>query len=543
MCKKMSAFIISIFAIISVNAQSFQVTLSIQNSPNDNGQVVVIAGTPIGVGFTVTDPGNQLSNNDQIQLVKIESNKVIAKKERGKDLKGSVLLNNNGGGNPDLGEYIVQYVHNGAVVVKTPLDGQLPIMLVPDEVTANIIQRVDKLEKQGISNITSVDNGNGTFTVTFQKTDGSSFTITTPNLRGPQGPQGVQGPIGLTGPQGSKGEKGDQGNIGPVGPQGLQGDKGDKGDNGETGQQGPIGLTGAQGPQGEIGPQGLKGDKGDKGETGPQGPIGLTGSQGSKGDPGSFPAGTNPGDMQYWDGTQWVIVPGGTTGKTLTYCDGKPTWGPCTNHENPNNWVIPSNPYECTAPNLCWGSAPPPLTHTLTLSTSRLEAYQGQTTDLFLEVTGTPTGASGSGSCGAFDEPTMYLYGYSELPVSNGYQPPDRIAPVQGWVTIYGMKTTQENPYAQHCSPYRSPIYDEKGFVGDGYSVYSIFSENIEYSQVSSNHGTYISGGTPINDRWRFRVKPGAKIGIYRLAFFFCNGTTATCRITNSPVVDIYVLP
>ncbi|MES2850067.1 MAG: hypothetical protein V4685_13495 [Bacteroidota bacterium] len=36
-----------------------------------------------------------------------------------------------------------------------------------------------------------------------------------------------------------------------------------------------------------------------------------------------------PGDMQYWNGTQWVTLPAGASGKTLTLCNGVPTWGPC----------------------------------------------------------------------------------------------------------------------------------------------------------------------------------------------------------------------
>lgn len=35
------------------------------------------------------------------------------------------------------------------------------------------------------------------------------------------------------------------------------------------------------------------------------------------------------GDLQYWNGTQWVLLPAGSSGKTLTICDGVPTWGPC----------------------------------------------------------------------------------------------------------------------------------------------------------------------------------------------------------------------
>lgn len=39
--------------------------------------------------------------------------------------------------------------------------------------------------------------------------------------------------------------------------------------------------------------------------------------------------GTNPGDMYYWDGTNWIIIPIGTQGQNLTICNGVPTWGPC----------------------------------------------------------------------------------------------------------------------------------------------------------------------------------------------------------------------
>lgn len=36
--------------------------------------------------------------------------------------------------------------------------------------------------------------------------------------------------------------------------------------------------------------------------------------------------GVNLGDMQYWDGTDWQIVPAGTQGQFLTNCYGIPTW-------------------------------------------------------------------------------------------------------------------------------------------------------------------------------------------------------------------------
>jgi hypothetical protein len=40
--------------------------------------------------------------------------------------------------------------------------------------------------------------------------------------------------------------------------------------------------------------------------------------------------GNNPGDMQYWDGSKWLMIPAATAdGKVLTWCSGKPKWGPC----------------------------------------------------------------------------------------------------------------------------------------------------------------------------------------------------------------------
>jgi len=95
---------------------------------------------------------------------------------------------------------------------------------------------------------------------------------------------------------------------------------------GPMGPQGPAGLTGPQGTQGNDGPQGVPGPQGpagSNGAVGPQGPIGLTGPQ------GSFPSGTQPGEMNYWNGTTWVSVPPGTRGQSLIFCDGVPTWGGC----------------------------------------------------------------------------------------------------------------------------------------------------------------------------------------------------------------------
>lgn len=89
---------------------------------------------------------------------------------------------------------------------------------------------------------------------------------------------------------------------------------------GTPGPQGPVG------PQGTEGPQGPEGVEGSQGPVGPEGPAGAVGETGPA---GSFPEGTSAGDMQYWDGTQWVMIPAGEEGSTLTNCNGVPTWGPC----------------------------------------------------------------------------------------------------------------------------------------------------------------------------------------------------------------------
>jgi hypothetical protein len=54
--------------------------------------------------------------------------------------------------------------------------------------------------------------------------------------------------------------------------------------------------------------------------------------------------GNNIGDMQYWNGTSWVIIPIGPSNSVLTVCNGIPTWGPC-----PSNILTLSpanNPFE-----------------------------------------------------------------------------------------------------------------------------------------------------------------------------------------------------
>jgi hypothetical protein len=123
----------------------------------------------------------------------------------------------------------------------------------------------------GVGVQSTINNGDGTFTITY--TDGSSFTSA--DLTGPQGVQGPIGPQGVIGPQGAQGvgvqatvDNGDgtftitytdgssYTSADLTGPQGAQGSQGPQGD---TGAQGPVGPQGAQGPQGIAGNDGADG--------------------------------------------------------------------------------------------------------------------------------------------------------------------------------------------------------------------------------------------------------------------------------------------
>jgi len=43
---------------------------------------------------------------------------------------------------------------------------------------------------------------------------------------------------------------------------------------------------------------------------------------------GIFPSGTNLGDMYFWNGSAWILLPIGTQGQILKVYNGIPTWGP-----------------------------------------------------------------------------------------------------------------------------------------------------------------------------------------------------------------------
>lgn len=218
---------------------------------------------------------------------------------------------------------------------------------------------------QGIQGLTGATGATGPIGVTGPT-----------GLTGATGPQGIQGLTGAIGPIGVTGSTGLTGATGPQGIQGLTGATGPVGATGATGPQGIQGFTGATGSQGI---QGIPGDPGVafdntqvlntktwtstkintelglKANSSALATVATSGqfndltakpttisgygitdayngtwtsingkptfsmvaTSGNYVDLTNKPVGSNIGDMQYWNGTSWVMIPVGQPGQFL----------------------------------------------------------------------------------------------------------------------------------------------------------------------------------------------------------------------------------
>jgi hypothetical protein len=118
-----------------------------------------------------------------------------------------------------------------------------------------------------------------------------------------------------------------------------------------------------------------------------------------------------PGDMQYWDGTKWIIIPIGKTGETLTVCNGIPIWGSCNGEiiikplNNPNVGQLSSNVPNATGgaggtqfTMAAWTSGGQPLNIRSILRfdySNILPEYVIDSAKLFIYATLTPQGGNG----------------------------------------------------------------------------------------------------------------------------------------------------
>ncbi len=149
--------------------------------------------------------------------------------------------------------------------------------------------------------------------------------------------------------------------------------------NGTPGPQGPQGPTGPQGATGPAGPQGATGAQGPAGPAGAQGPQGATGPQGPQGPAGTFPNGSNPGDMYYWNGSAWTLLPIGSQGQYLTVQNGMPAWTTLQNGSgslNIETSLIPAGTFTMGSPDTEPERGSNEVQHQVPLSAFRMSKYE-----------------------------------------------------------------------------------------------------------------------------------------------------------------------
>jgi hypothetical protein len=240
----------------TANAVDATVELQILNATDNNGNIVVVAGEDVEVGFSVVlDTLGELNKKDEIQLVQVVDGSVVSSKQRGSAQNGSVSL---GVPSNTIMQLYVRYVLNdtGEVVASAAdpnVTGSTPLVSIAEATIAELTARVSTLEGGDI------DPANEAQTLS---TDGISLILSDiAGLGGgiiplPQGPEGPQGPVGAQGIQGIPGAPGADGTQGI---QGLPGANGVDGVDGATGPDGPAGPQGAAGADGAPGAQGPAG--------------------------------------------------------------------------------------------------------------------------------------------------------------------------------------------------------------------------------------------------------------------------------------------
>ncbi len=130
--------------------------------------------------------------------------------------------------------------------------------------------------------------------------------------------------------------------------------------------------------------------------------------------------GTQAGQMMYWNGSDWILIAPGSTGQTLTMCNGVPTWGACppslatlttTNVQSVTSSsaisggsITSDGGGAISARGVCWSTSPNP---TVALSTKTVD--------------GTGTGSFSSTVSGLTSSTTYFLRAYATNSIGTGY--------------------------------------------------------------------------------------------------------------------------
>lgn len=182
----------------SALAQGFTIELNVLNAANAANEIVVAAGDLVEVEFTISDPAQDLSKNDFIAMVDVDTGDVVRKKKRGNlDATGGGDVGLKAKPGPDqIRRVQIHYLGEGGLVLAAfPSTSEPPITIVADDAMIEVFNRLAALEA-------------------------------TDPVPGPQGDPGPVGPAGPAGPQGDAGPQGPTGPTGPTGPAGPQGEPG-----------------------------------------------------------------------------------------------------------------------------------------------------------------------------------------------------------------------------------------------------------------------------------------------------------------------------
>ncbi len=256
------------------------VELLILNATGPSGEIIIVAGDDVEVGFNVIlDSENGLKKDDHLELVNLADNTVVSSKKRGRGTSGSVILKikKNTIGGQFYVRYRVHPEHTEIARVSHPGDpNSIPLVVIEEPTLAELNLRVTALEATDPVPGPQGDPGpQGPIGA-----DGSDGVQGPAGATGAQGAQGVAGAVGATGPAGTDGVDGIDG---AQGSQGAAGSDGADGATGLAGQNGIDGINGADGAPGPQGPPGVAGVDGTDGAGGAQGPQGITGSDGADG--------------------------------------------------------------------------------------------------------------------------------------------------------------------------------------------------------------------------------------------------------------------
>lgn len=233
-----------------------------------------------------------------------------------------------------------------------------------------------------------------------------------------------------------------------------------------------------------------------------------------------IPNGNTSGDMLYWNGTGWAVIPAGSNGDTLVFCGGIPIWG--------GNASISTT----TATSITYSGAVTGGTITGSCSgiTERGVVYStspNPTTADTKVTSGSSSNSYAVSLSGLSDPVTYYVRAYI----------------INGTGTVYGNEisfTTVERVYSLgETGPGGGKVFYDKGSYSNGWRYLEAIS--LGSAAWCSNTTTVISTGAPGDNTvggGQVRsdaIAPNCSSGALRLAYDYAGGGMTDWYLPNGP--------